>query len=108
MYDALSMPIRISAQQLLQIFVENQGRICYGPNMKDFKGIVSNVTIAGKVITNWTMIGLPLSNLSRLNSEIRERKVSGFKLLEKVFPSTKGSMTVWAGSFKTECNEEPR
>jgi hypothetical protein len=53
MYYVDSIPIHVRAQQLIQIVVENQGRICYGPNTNDFKGIVSNVTIGGKLITNW-------------------------------------------------------
>ena len=45
MSDIYSMPISIIPGQKLQIIVENQGRICYGPNINDFKGIVSNVTL---------------------------------------------------------------
>jgi len=114
MYNVLSIPIRIRTQQQLQIFVENQGRVCYGPNMKDFKGIVSNVTIGGKVITDWTMIGLPFSNLTKLSSvlEMIEQELSGnvlsVKSLDKFLSPTKGSMTLWTGSFRTGCSENPR
>ena len=41
--------------------IENQGRINYG-HMNDPKGLVSNVTINGVILTNWTAIhvdGLP-------------------------------------------------
>lgn len=37
MYYVDSLPIHIRYKQLLQIVVENQGRICYGPNTNDFK-----------------------------------------------------------------------
>ena len=37
MFNVDSIPISIRPKQLLQIVVENQGRICYGPNNNDFK-----------------------------------------------------------------------
>ena len=39
-----------------------QGRINYGPDAKDFKGIVSNVTLGGTVLTRWNMSGLALDD----------------------------------------------
>ncbi|XP_049781675.1 beta-galactosidase-like isoform X1 [Schistocerca cancellata] len=48
----------------LQLLVENQGRINYGSEMKDFKGLVSNVTLSGYLLTNWNITGFPLSNIS--------------------------------------------
>ena len=82
--------------------------------MNDFKGIVSNVTISGKVITGWTMIGLPFSNMTKLSNELEMieqdlgKNVFSFKKLEKIFSPTKGSLTFWIGSFLTECNTAPR
>ena len=42
--------------------MEFQGRINYGPDAKDFKGIVSNVTLGGTVLTRWNMSGLALDD----------------------------------------------
>jgi hypothetical protein len=36
----------IAEGDVLQILVENQGRICYGPYINDTKGLVTNVTVA--------------------------------------------------------------
>ena len=46
----------------LRLFTFRQGRINYGPDAKDFKGIVSNVTLNGIILTNWNISGLPLDN----------------------------------------------
>ena len=66
MSEIYSMPLSINRGQKLQIIVENQGRICYGANINDLKGIVSNVTIDGKDLENWKMASLPM-DLNALN-----------------------------------------
>ena len=114
MYYVDSIPIHIRADQLLQIVVENQGRICFGPNTNDFKGIVSNVTIGGKIITNWKMNGIPFSDGKHLTTVLEEklhkleRIPSHFHKLEFFLNQSKGSMSFWTGSFSTQCDEEAR
>ena len=49
-----SLDIEISQNSVLEILIENQGRINYG-HMNDPKGLVSNVTIDGEILTNWTV-----------------------------------------------------
>ena len=39
---------------MLEIMIENQGRIIDG-HMNDPKGLISNVTLDGVVLTNWTV-----------------------------------------------------
>ncbi|XP_065200399.1 beta-galactosidase-like isoform X1 [Planococcus citri] len=48
----------------LHLLVENQGRVNYGPYLKDIKGIISDPSIDGQFLTPWTMIGLPFSSVS--------------------------------------------
>jgi hypothetical protein len=48
------LDIQISQNSVLDIFIENQGRINYG-HMNDPKGLVNNVTIDGVILTNWTV-----------------------------------------------------
>ena len=114
MYDVQSIPIQVRAQQLLQIIVENQGRICYGTTLRDFKGIISNVTINRQIITQWKMNGIPFSDGKQLTSilEKKERKqeiLDKKKLeLQKCLDQTKGSMSFWTGSFEILCNQEAR
>jgi hypothetical protein len=114
MYYVDSISVHIRAQQLLQIVVENQGRICYGPNTNDFKGIVSNVTIGGKIITNWKMNGIPFSDGKYLTTILEEklkkfeRSPSYYQKLELYLDQSKGSMSFWTGSFSTDCGQEAR
>lgn len=59
-----SMDIDIPFNGVLDILVENMGRINYGAKIIDnLKGITSPVLIAGQEITGkWKMYGLPMSN----------------------------------------------
>ena len=56
------MPIQVLPGQQLSVLVENQRRICYGPNLADRKGILGNVSLGVEVITGWRMTGLPLDD----------------------------------------------
>ena len=38
----------------LRILVENIGRLNYGNNLLDIKGIISDVTFDGKILSNWS------------------------------------------------------
>ncbi|KAK8762244.1 hypothetical protein V5799_026492 [Amblyomma americanum] len=53
--------IEAKAQQTLSILVENQGRINYGDFIADPKGIVKNVTLDERTLTDWKMMPLDLS-----------------------------------------------
>ncbi|XP_029832016.3 beta-galactosidase-like [Ixodes scapularis] len=64
---ATSAPVVVQKGENLTIIVENTGRIDYGPGNKDFKGILSNVTLGGHLLTNWTMEGVPLSTPEQLS-----------------------------------------
>ncbi|NOU74958.1 beta-galactosidase [Paenibacillus sp. LMG 31458] len=50
----------------LSILVENQGRINYGYNMKDPKGITEGVRLGLQFLYNWTIHTLPLHDLAAL------------------------------------------
>ena len=43
-----SMPLSTSVGDRLQILVENQGRVGYGKDNVDFKGLISEVQLGGK------------------------------------------------------------
>ena len=52
---------------VLDIFIENGGRINYGHEMLDNrKGITGNVTFDGKVLENWEIYPLPLDDISAI------------------------------------------
>ncbi|NSW93610.1 MAG: beta-galactosidase [Bacteroidales bacterium] len=60
--SSLELPESKSPNPVLEIFVEGMGRINYGKNMIDRKGIIGDVTIDGKVVSNWKMYGFPMDN----------------------------------------------
>lgn len=60
--------------QTVDIIVENQGRINYGPAINDNKkGLISNVTFGGNILTNWDMYPL---HLEKVFSFLEERKLT--------------------------------
>jgi len=60
----LDMP---AGKVVLDILVENMGRINFGPYLlKNTKGITSKVLLHGKELTGWQMYPLPFSNINDL------------------------------------------
>lgn len=55
---SITMNVTGKAGSQLDILVENMGRINYGRGIKDFKGLVSNMTLGADVLTGWTMFSL--------------------------------------------------
>ncbi|MFF6981361.1 beta-galactosidase family protein [Streptomyces sp. NPDC008343] len=51
----------------LRILVENQGRVNYGANLRDWKGIAGPVTFNGERLTDWSCTPLPLDDLNTLS-----------------------------------------
>lgn len=63
-------PIKITIPQdgiLLQILVENTGRINYGPYMNDPKGITEGIRLGNQFLYGWTIHTLPLASLENLS-----------------------------------------
>ena len=92
---------------LFQILVENQGRICFGPGIFDRKGITSNVTLSGHVLTDWNMLpfelgynGNEVDTVADLLSRIKPSSVKYGRDIKR--------MAFWAGKFATPCNQEGR
>ena len=50
----------------LAVLVENMGRINFGPELLDRKGILGGVTFSGQYLFHWDVYPLPLANLERL------------------------------------------
>jgi beta-galactosidase len=55
----LNLPARTKAAQL-DILVEPMGRVNFGPEMKDPKGLIAPVTLGGEVLKSWQVFNLPL------------------------------------------------
>ncbi|NQX40957.1 beta-galactosidase [Pedobacter steynii] len=64
--DSLSISLP-KGKVTLDILVENQGRINFGPNLlKNKKGITASVSFAGTEVKNWTMFKLPFLTVNQL------------------------------------------
>ena len=62
-----ALPLDAKAGARLDILVENGGRVNFGRDFNlDRKGIVGDVSIAGRVLEGWQMYSLPMDDLSRL------------------------------------------
>lgn len=60
----------------LKIFIENQGRVNYGPYLKDGKGITEGVLIDNQFQYNWNMWSIPLKDIEKIPmKDIRELKI---------------------------------
>lgn len=51
----LTIKLNNNKNNTLYIIVENMGRLNFGNNLLDIKGIISNVTLDGKLLSNWKM-----------------------------------------------------
>jgi beta-galactosidase len=49
----------------MEILVENMGRVVYGPDMFEYKGI-EGVTIGGKEVKRWGNVGLSFDDVTKL------------------------------------------
>ncbi|GAA6214800.1 beta-galactosidase isoform X2 [Lates japonicus] len=59
---ALTVNVTGTAGSQVEILVENMGRINYGKDINDFKGLVSNLTLGTETLTGWTMYSLSIDD----------------------------------------------
>lgn len=62
-----TIPLESPYGRRLSLLVENQGRLNFGNEIHDFKGI-SNVTVSGIPLTGWNMTGYTFSDVSSLRN----------------------------------------
>jgi beta-galactosidase len=82
----LPLPARASESRL-DILVEPMGRINFGPEMADHKGLIAPVKLGGVVLTGWEVYNLPLD----------QKMLSGLKFAHaQPAPDAPG---FWSGHF---------
>ena len=93
--DATQLPIMALKGDLLEIVVENQGRINHGPLMiGDFKGLVGEVKVNGKALKGgWNSTAVNIEEYHLLANGIYD------------VSEARDEMGFWVGSFKTDCQE---
>lgn len=97
--DTLS--ISLGMGKILQILVENQGRI----NFKiadDVKGIIGEVLLNNVTLSNWTITGFPLENSTQL-AELVQQEFTENEIQTTEFLRT-GPM-IYHGTFDIEEND---
>lgn len=80
------LPLSASSGRLLQILVENQGRLNYGRQLNDFKGLTKDVRLDKQVLSNWNMTKFPLESYDDIEQFIAQSTESahiGFQELRK-------------------------
>lgn len=78
------LPISASAGRRLQIFVENQGRLNYGRQINDFKGILRDVRLDKQVLSKWNMTKFPLESYNSLEHLISESNRSTHQVVPEL------------------------
>ncbi len=83
------LPERTKAAQL-DILVEPMGRVNFGPEMADRKGLIAPVTLGGKTLKGWEIFNLPLDGkmLTGLKFQSGKRKAE-----------SGNSPAFWRGTF---------
>lgn len=71
-----TIPLESPYGRRLSLLVENQGRLNFGNEIRDSKGI-SDVTISGSPLRNWNMTGYTFSDVSSLRNVTTIRMESG-------------------------------
>ncbi|XP_013099456.2 beta-galactosidase [Stomoxys calcitrans] len=91
------LPLPLGTGKKLQILVENQGRINYGPTT-DFKGIIGDVLYDKKALNNWNMTKFPLESYEDIERLIQKE---GSKLNEiDSYKMLNDGPTIFYGSFE--------
>lgn len=73
---AVEVPER-TGESTLDILVEAMGRVNFGPEVHDRKGIHGPVTLAGKELTDWQIFNLPLDEAMLRNLAYTTAKPAG-------------------------------
>jgi beta-galactosidase len=67
-WNPRGIPLSVPAGGLqIDILVENMGRVNYGPQLRDPKGITGGVRLGLQFLHNWTIRSLPLTDLTGLS-----------------------------------------
>jgi beta-galactosidase len=60
------------ARGTLDLLVEDQGRVDYGPRTGEPKGLIGPVTVGGEPVRDWQVLPLPLTDVTPAAAALRE------------------------------------
>lgn len=73
-YDEIFIQLDYNESVEICIFVENMGRINYGPLLWDEKGIVGGVRLGQQYHFGWEMYSLPFDNINKIDYGVVDNK----------------------------------
>ncbi|XP_055296881.1 beta-galactosidase-like [Sitodiplosis mosellana] len=103
---ANSLAINAGFGKMLQILVENQGRINF-EIANDFKGIIGDVLLNNVTLNNWNITGFPFENATQIDELIatvdRDSEINGIK--GRSFENLRSGPMVFSGTFDIDEDE---
>lgn len=103
---ANSLPISAGFGKVLQILVENQGRINF-EIANDFKGIIGDAQLNNVTLTNWNITGFPFENATKIDELIayvdRDSEMNGVK--GRTFENLRSGPMIFHGTFDIDQDE---
>ncbi|XP_036955766.1 beta-galactosidase-like [Acanthopagrus latus] len=90
---AITVNVTGKAGSQVDILVESMGRINYGHNINDFKGLVTNMTLGNATLKGWTMYSL------NIDEAIHRGLLSETKPTASPQPAALSPPTFYEGSF---------
>ncbi|KAG9345064.1 hypothetical protein JZ751_009605 [Albula glossodonta] len=90
---AITINITGKAGSQVDILVENMGRVNYGKDINDFKGLVSNLTLGSDVLRDWVVYSLAI------DEAISKGLLQGALSQKAAPPAQLSTPTFYAGSF---------
>mgnify|MGYP001582316652 CR=1 FL=1 len=98
----LNLPARSKAAQL-DILVEPMGRVNFGPEMKDPKGLIAPVTLDGETMKGWQVFNLPLDAkmLARLKFGAPSTSSARSNIPQQAEQAL-GAPSFWRGTIEVE------
>jgi beta-galactosidase len=68
-----ALPLPLGARGTIELLVEDQGRVDYGPRIGEPKGLIGPVSVNGAPVLGWQMLPLPLSDITPAADALRAR-----------------------------------
>ncbi|XP_030559801.1 beta-galactosidase [Drosophila novamexicana] len=103
------LPLSASSGRHLQILVENQGRLNYGRQLNDFKGLTKDVRLDKQILTNWNMTKYPLEsyeNLETLITQSTEAAKVGFQEIRKLKTILRNGPAIYYGTLTIDSADQ--
>jgi beta-galactosidase len=66
-----ALPLPSGARGMLELLVEDQGRVDYGPRIGEPKGLIGPVTVNGAPVRGWRVLPLPLDRIGPVADAFR-------------------------------------